>query len=176
MGSTCTWAARQSVVRRWPISSDSRQHMVLYLSLDKHTLEPNTSDTARGTGGTGKKMFIYRYIDKKERMKISLLEFAIQWDRQERFHLSKTVHSGTQSNHSFINKWAQDINHGSIFKNVQEARQTVEQEHNFKVKLGQHLQISFLNCFILYEPLSRVSMTVMDNRKVNNLSFQERMK
>lgn len=35
--------------------------MVLYLSLDKHTLEPNTSDTARGTGGTGKKQIISLY-------------------------------------------------------------------------------------------------------------------
>ncbi len=75
MGSTCTWAARQSVVMRWPISSDSRQHMVLYLSLDKHTLEPNTSDTARGTGGTDK-INLCLYIDKKERMKIILLEFG----------------------------------------------------------------------------------------------------
>lgn len=81
MGSTCTWAARQSVVMRWPISSDSRQHMVLYLSLDKHTLEPNTSDTARGTGGTGKKMCmsLYRQEGMNENDSIGIWkEVAIQ--------------------------------------------------------------------------------------------------
>jgi len=65
IGSTCTWAACQSVVMRRPISSDSRQHMVLYLSLDKHTLEPNTSDTARRTGGTGTGKKCYLYIHKE---------------------------------------------------------------------------------------------------------------
>lgn len=46
MGSTWTWAAFQSVVIRCLTCSDSRQHMVLYLSLERHTLDPRTSASA----------------------------------------------------------------------------------------------------------------------------------
>lgn len=46
MGSTWTWAAFQSVVILSLTSSDSRQHMVLYLSLERHTLDPRTSASA----------------------------------------------------------------------------------------------------------------------------------
>ena len=46
MGSTWTCAAFQSVVIRFLTSSDSRQHMVLYLSLERHTLDPRTSASA----------------------------------------------------------------------------------------------------------------------------------
>lgn len=46
MGSTCTWAAFQSVVMQRFTTSDSRQHMVLYLSLERQTLEPRTSASA----------------------------------------------------------------------------------------------------------------------------------
>lgn len=46
MGSTWTWAAFRSVVIRCLICSDSRQHMMLYLSLERHTLEPSTSASA----------------------------------------------------------------------------------------------------------------------------------
>lgn len=46
MGRTWTRAAFQSVVIHCVTCSDSRQHMVLYLSLDRHTLDPRTSARA----------------------------------------------------------------------------------------------------------------------------------
>lgn len=46
MGSTWTWASFQLVVIRRLTFSDSRQHMVLYLSLERHTLDPRTSASA----------------------------------------------------------------------------------------------------------------------------------
>lgn len=46
MGRTWTRAAFQSVVIHSLTCSDSRQHMVLYLSLDRHTLDPRTSARA----------------------------------------------------------------------------------------------------------------------------------
>lgn len=49
MGSTWTCAAFQSVVIRFLICSDSRQHMVLYLSLERQTLDPKASARAKNT-------------------------------------------------------------------------------------------------------------------------------
>lgn len=49
MGSTWTWAAFQSVVICFLMCSDSRQHMVLYLSLERQTLDPKTSARAKNT-------------------------------------------------------------------------------------------------------------------------------
>lgn len=46
MGSTWTWASFQLVVIRCLTLSDSRQHMVLYLSLERHTFDPRTSASA----------------------------------------------------------------------------------------------------------------------------------
>lgn len=46
MGRTWTRAAFQSVVIHCLTCSDSRQHMVLYLSLDRLTLDPRTSARA----------------------------------------------------------------------------------------------------------------------------------
>lgn len=46
IGRTWTWAAFQSVVIHCLTCSDSRQHMVLYLSLERHTLDPRTSARA----------------------------------------------------------------------------------------------------------------------------------
>lgn len=46
IGRTWTWAAFQSVVIHCLTCSDSRQHMVLYLSLERHTLDPSTSARA----------------------------------------------------------------------------------------------------------------------------------
>lgn len=53
MGSTWTWAAFQSVVRRPLICADSRQHMVLYLSLERQTLDPRTSASAANEAERG---------------------------------------------------------------------------------------------------------------------------
>lgn len=52
IGRTWTRAAFQSVVIQCLTCSDSRQHMVLYLSLERHTLEPRTS--ARAVKRVGK--------------------------------------------------------------------------------------------------------------------------
>lgn len=46
MGSTWTRAAFQSVVICFLTCSDSRQHMVLYLSLERQILDPRTSASA----------------------------------------------------------------------------------------------------------------------------------
>lgn len=53
MGSTWTWAAFQSVVIRCETCSDSRQHMVLYLSLERHTLHPRASASATNEAEQG---------------------------------------------------------------------------------------------------------------------------
>lgn len=55
MGSTWTRAAFQSVVIRCRTCSDSRQHMVLYLSLDRHTLDPRTSASATDEAQQGQR-------------------------------------------------------------------------------------------------------------------------
>lgn len=46
MGNTWTRAAFQSVVMSFLTCSDSRQHIVLNLSLERHTLDPRTSASA----------------------------------------------------------------------------------------------------------------------------------
>lgn len=58
MGSTWTWADFQSVVMHCLICSDSRQHMVLYLSLERHTLVPRTSVSAANKAKKKKKRLI----------------------------------------------------------------------------------------------------------------------
>lgn len=63
MGSTWTCAAFQSVVIRFLTSSDSRQHMVLYLSLERHTLDPRTSASAADDKpGYTPKVFVHFYF------------------------------------------------------------------------------------------------------------------
>ncbi|TNN67702.1 hypothetical protein EYF80_022018 [Liparis tanakae] len=53
MGSTWTWAAFQSVVTLRRTCSDSRQHMMLNLSRERHTLDPRTSASATSKADYG---------------------------------------------------------------------------------------------------------------------------